>query len=243
MVPVQRGLVFETKKTYLLFDIDGTLIHAGGAGRRALTSAMAVCGVPEDLLQNLSFAGRTDRQIIHETLRAAGREAELEMLSARIESYYLDGLDQLLGRESQLRVLPGVREFLEACRSRPDLEPALLTGNVPRGARIKLSYAGLWDHFTWGVFGDHSEERVELAYEAWRRIARRDPDAEPRRIWMIGDTAADVRCGRAIGAVTVGLTSGFDSPETVRAASPDHLVEDFFALFPLFAMRRPEEPQ
>jgi phosphoglycolate phosphatase len=229
----------EKKKTYLLFDIDGTLIHAGGAGRRALTSAMAACGVPEEGLQSLSFAGRTDRQIINGTLRDAGCVKTLAPLSRRVEAYYLDGLDQLLGRESLMRVCPWARELLEACRDRPDLELALLTGNVPRGAEIKLSHAGLWDYFSWGVYGDFSEVRSDLAREARRRIEANDPGLDPRRIWVIGDTAADVQCGKAIGATTVGLTSGFEPEASVRAAVPDHLLPDLKPLFTLLKLIEP----
>jgi phosphoglycolate phosphatase-like HAD superfamily hydrolase len=215
-------------KKFLLFDIDGTLVHAGGAGRRALNAALGEIGVKEEFVRPISFAGKTDRQIVLSALRASGFAAGRlpGLLAAVFDSY--------------VRRLAG--ELLRACSGSSDIDLALLTGNIPHGARLKLEAAGLWDFFSWGVFGDHSEERSDLAREALRRIGAGNGAVDPRDVFVIGDTSADIACGQAIDATTVALISDFEPEESLRAAGPDHLLRDFRPLFALWGLPLPPEP-
>ena len=226
-------------KKFLLFDVDGTLVHAGGAGRRALASALEESGAARGALDNFSFAGTTDRQIVLTALRNSGFAAgELPGTLARVLDSYLAHLAENL-EEKPVRACPFARELLQACSGRSDLELALLTGNIPEGARIKLESARLWDFFSWGIFGDHSEERVDLAQEAFRRLAARDGGLDPRDVFVIGDTGADVACGRAIGAFTVAVISDFEPRDKLRAAAPDLLLDDLSPLFRLWDLPLP----
>jgi phosphoglycolate phosphatase-like HAD superfamily hydrolase len=226
-------------KKHLLFDIDGTLVHAGGAGRRALNAALGEVGVEEEIVRRISFAGKTDRQIVLTALRGAGFAPDrLPGLLLAVLDSYLEHLDTNL-RQQPVRVYPLVAELLQACQGRPDLELALLTGNIPLGARLKLESARLWEYFPWGVFGDHSEERSDLAREASRLLAAGDDRVDPRDVYVIGDTSADIACGRAIGATTIAMISDFEGAETLRAAGPDHLLPDFRPLFVLLGLPLP----
>lgn len=226
-------------KKYLLFDIDGTLVHAGGAGRRALNAALGGIGVAEEAVRKMPFAGQTDRQIILSALRAAGFAAcELPGLLEQALASYLPHLADNL-QEKPAAPYPLARELLQACGRREHLELALLTGNVPEGARLKLGSAGLWDFFSWGVFGDHSEDRSELAREARRRITCGNGRVDPRDIFIIGDTAADVACGRAIGAFTVAIVSDYEPRGKLEAAGPDLLLDGFAPLFALWELPPP----
>jgi phosphoglycolate phosphatase len=227
------------RKKYLLFDIDGTLVHAGGAGRRALNAALGGVGVREEIVREIPFAGKTDRQIVLAALRGSGFPAgEQPALLAQVLHSYVGFLEAHL-RERPVKVYPFVRELLAACRGRSDIELALLTGNVPEGARLKLESGGLWDHFCWGVFGDHSEDRSDLAREAFRRLTRVNGTPDPRDVFVIGDTTADIACGRAIGATTVALVSDFEPAASLLAAGPDHLLNGFLPLFDLWRLPRP----
>ena len=55
----------------VLFDIDGTILHSGSAGRDAMEYALAtIFGTPGD--PSMRYDGKTDKQIVRESMLAAG---------------------------------------------------------------------------------------------------------------------------------------------------------------------------
>ncbi len=189
-------------KTLLLWDIDGTLITSGGAGMRALRAPLLKLFGVTALLDDIDYAGRTDRHIFRQIFVRYGiPDTEQNFLR------YLDGYIANLPGElanPNAYVLPGVPALLAAAAARSDITQALLTGNVQRGARTKLLHHGLWDFFPFGAFADDSEHRNDLGPHALRR-AREHTGVEftPDRVWIIGDTPHDIACGRVIGAKTL----------------------------------------
>src|SRR5438270_5704611 len=137
-----------------LFDIDGTLIASGGAGKAALetgfTEEFGVCSV----IEKLSLSGRTDRSIVRDLLHGNGIEPS-EANIARTLSAYLRHLPRHLTTNTVARVLPGVVDFLLRLSQREDVLVGLLTGNIRAGAEVKLGHFGLFEHFTFGGYGDH----------------------------------------------------------------------------------------
>ena len=124
----------------------------------------------------------------------------------------MDGyLSRLPGRLAAIggEVCPGVRELLARVRGRADVRLGLLTGNVRRGAALKLGHFGLWDTFPLGGgFGDDHEDRDDVARAAVRAL-RDHADFRPADVWVVGDTPLDVRCARAVGANVVAVATGW----------------------------------
>ena len=208
-----------------LFDIDGTLITSGGAGETALIEAMASrFGVKEDL-KGITLAGATDALIAMALLEKHGLEASPENAAALLDSY-LHHLGRSMSRHSG-RVLPGIIPLLDALKRRPDAVIALLTGNMVRGAEIKLGHYGVWEYFEFGAFADDHHDRNELGKFAKARATEKHGISfEPERIFVIGDTPRDIECGRAIGARTVAIATGNYDRTSLAAHSPDFLFED-----------------
>ena len=209
-----------------LFDIDGTLITSGGAGETALTSAMKTrFGVDEDL-QGVILAGATDALIARALLEKHGLDVSPEYVTALLDSYL-----HFLGKcmpDHHGRVLPGMVPVLEALKARPDAVLALLTGNLVRGAEIKLRHYGVWDYFEFGAFADDHHDRNELGRFASARAEEKHGESfPPERIFVIGDTPKDIECGRAIGAKTVAVATGGFTRAQLEAHSPDFLFDDF----------------
>jgi phosphoglycolate phosphatase-like HAD superfamily hydrolase len=135
-----------------LFDIDGTLITSGGAGEGALMDAVKQrFGIDEDL-EGITIAGATDALIARMILEKNGLPASSENITALLDTY-LSFLGQRLSRHAG-RVLPGIIRLLDHLRQREDCVLALLTGNLVRGAEIKLTHYGVWDYFKFGAFAD-----------------------------------------------------------------------------------------
>ncbi|MEF9476226.1 MAG: hypothetical protein L0958_06025 [Candidatus Mariimomonas ferrooxydans] len=55
-------------KKLILFDIDGTLVHTGGAGTLSMNKAFFERFGIQDAFKNILMAGKTDRQIMREGL-------------------------------------------------------------------------------------------------------------------------------------------------------------------------------
>jgi phosphoglycolate phosphatase-like HAD superfamily hydrolase len=208
-----------------LFDIDGTLIASGGAGKAALEAAVAeVLGV-EHALEKMSLSGRTDRGIVRDLLHQLGRD-ETPAVRAALTAAYLRHLPEFLHR-TEGRILPGVAALLDLLQERHGVALGLLTGNVRAGATVKLGHYGLAGYFDFGGFGDEHFDRDDVAREALAAIhARWDATIDPARVWVIGDTPLDVRCARVIGARVVAVATGWHSAEELAAHQPDLLLTD-----------------
>ncbi len=210
----------------LLFDIDGTLVTTGEAGLIAFAETLErVFGAADDL-SRVDFAGATDTGIIAQLFGLHGIEHTAENIG-RFQEGYFPSLARLLP-EREGRVLPGVPELLAALAGRDDVQVALLTGNFATGARLKLEYYGLWQHFPFGAFADDHADRNKLGPVAVTRAVQHvgRPFAVERDVWIIGDTPKDVACARAFGARVLAVATGRHGEESLRQHSPDVLRAD-----------------
>lgn len=210
----------------LLWDIDGTLIRSGGAGARAFDAALLAEFSIEESASGIEFAGRTDRWIARQLFERSGIDPVSENFQRLFERYY--SLLPAALAECSGFVIPGVAEIVEEGRRRGHIAQGLLTGNLRRGAEIKLTHYGIWHHFPFGAFGDDAELRNELGPHAIRRAeehARRSFPAE--RVWVIGDTPHDIACGRAVGARSLAVAAGSFTAAQLAGHGPDVLLEDY----------------
>jgi phosphoglycolate phosphatase len=212
------------KKTLILWDIDGTILHSGGAGVRALrTSLQAVFGISE-AITDVDYAGRTDPWIVRRILLKFGLPDSRENIDRFLDGY-LSALPSHM-EASGARVLPGVEALLDAASARPEVAQGLLTGNIRRGAEAKLSFHGLWHHFPFGAFADDSELRNELGPHALRRAHTHCGAAfDLGSVWVIGDTPHDIACARAIGARVLAVATGGSTASDLSAHRPDAVME------------------
>lgn len=213
----------------LLFDIDGTLVTAQGAGRLAIHRALEeVYGTAGDI-DRYDFRGKTDPRIVLDLMGAAGfEEADIRARLSRCFEAYVRELTVLVGDGGRVRTMPGMGALVTALSGRRDALVGLLTGNIEAGARVKLRSTGLWGHFRVGAFGsdDHDRRRLPaIARERARAVLGHDIPFE--RITIIGDTPLDVDCARACGAVAVAVATGQYAHGELAACAPDHLFGDF----------------
>jgi phosphoglycolate phosphatase len=213
-------------KKLILWDIDGTLIRTNRAGIAALVQAFARIHGHQPDMKKVEVAGRTDRWIIGRMLEAHGITPSHENIHAVLESYLQLLQGEIVTRSGQ--ILPGILELLETLHRREDVVQGLLTGNVQRGARIKLEHYRVWHYFEFGAFGDDSALRNELGPHALRRAKERhEIEFVPDRVWVIGDTPHDIECGKAIGARTIAVATGSFSLEQLQAHAPTASFTDF----------------
>ncbi len=214
-------------KKLILWDIDGTLIVSHGAGVRAMERALREhFGRPGDL-SRVDWAGRTDTWIAGEVFAQAGIPDTPENRQGFFEAYF-----RLLPLELEAgpngRVLPGVLELLDTLHRRDDVAQGLLTGNLRKGAELKLTHFNVWHYFEFGAFADDSPQRNDLGPHALRRAKERHAhDFEPARTFIIGDTPRDIECGKVIGARTIAVATGRFHVAELAAHAPTAAFADF----------------
>lgn len=213
----------------VLFDIDGTILLTDGAGKRAIHRALIdVFGGtgPEDH----RFDGKTDPQIVRELMRFEGHADEhIDSHMSPLLDRYVDYLrEELTSGASGVRLMPGVCELLDALETRDDVLLGLLTGNLAAGAQAKLRSAGIDpDRFRVGAYGSDHELRGELPAVAQRRVREElGLDIRGSDVVVIGDTPADLHCGRAIGARAIGVATGNFSVQELSEHQPAAVFSD-----------------
>jgi phosphoglycolate phosphatase len=213
-------------KRLILFDVDGTLVSGGpakGAFHEALLETFGTAGP----IESWEFSGKTDPQIARELLAETGMAHEdIDRGFPHLWGRYLEKLEARLPDEPT-RILPGVEALLEALLARADVGLGLVTGNLVRGAELKLIAAGIRTTFPVGAFGSDHEHRNELPGIALRRA--RDHwglTVPPGSAVVVGDTPRDVECGRYHGTSTVAVATGRFAVEDLEATGADHVLEN-----------------
>ncbi|HEU6448331.1 MAG TPA: HAD family hydrolase [Verrucomicrobiae bacterium] len=210
----------------VLFDIDGTLVHTGHAGKAAFAKTLTAHFNVPDRTQEVKFAGRTDKSLVRELFKLHNIPATPGNFSHFFDNYafWLDGIVA----QSNGNACTGVRQFIADLLALPDPPMlGLLTGNMRIGAEIKLRRFGLWDIFEMGGFADDHEDRNHIAVAAHRRACRvfgREMRGE--EIVVVGDTPFDVRCGKFIGAKVLAVATGGATFAELKPHSADWTIEN-----------------
>jgi len=212
--------------TLILFDIDGTLTR-GGPAKVAFHTAMLESFGTAGAIESHDFSGKTDPQIVRELLTDAGLDdVAVDAKLAELWDRYIEELEDRIG-DNPMRLLPGVASLIEALDAEPGVAMGLVTGNIIRGARVKLGSVGLAERLTVGGYGSDHEIREHLpaialdrAFEAWGvRFA-----AESAVI--VGDTHRDVQCGKHEGMRTVAVATGRVSRARLETTGADAVFDD-----------------
>jgi phosphoglycolate phosphatase len=212
-----------------LFDIDGTLVSARGAGRIALTNALLETFGTAGDVERYDFRGKTDPRIVSDLMQAAGvPERDIRTRLDTCFDAYVRELEALVGDGERVQLMPGIADVVRALAARDDALVGLLTGNIEPGARVKLRSTGLWPLFRVGAFGsDHVDRRQLPAIACARARTGLGHDIPFERVVIIGDTPLDVDCARACGALAVAVATGHHAPHELSACAPDLLFSDF----------------
>ncbi|MBI5246617.1 MAG: HAD family hydrolase [Elusimicrobia bacterium] len=215
----------------LLFDIDGTLIRGGGAGRKALNRAAYELYGKKNACSELSLAGRTDLYNFSETYRNATGKRPTPAAVEKLHREYLKFLPyyvQSALRTRTYHIPPGLKTLLRRLSRDKRVLLGLGTGNMEKGARIKLEPSGFNAYFMFGGYGSdafHRHQLLKKGVERAKRLAH--TSFTSKDVYIIGDTPFDVSAGKRAGYKTIAVGTGYSEWKELVAAKPDHLARDF----------------
>lgn len=209
--------------TVLFWDIDGTLLTTARAGAVAWEAAVHELTGREFDLAVVRIAGLTDYQIAVKTYETLGLEPDDAMVAALVRRYEALLPSSLPSRNGH--VMPNVREILDELRQASGIRSYLLTGNTREGARAKLTYYGLSEHFADGAFAEDTGDRATIAARGLA-LARRAGPVALDRLFVVGDTPHDIQCADTIGARTIAVATGGYTLTELAAHAPWHLVPE-----------------
>jgi phosphoglycolate phosphatase-like HAD superfamily hydrolase len=225
------GMKIEPGKKIALFDIDGTLLNAGKGPVKAIIQAMEEVYGVEDLLSlkgKYTFAGKTDPEIVRDLLILKGYSPEsVENGFEEVFDLYIHYLELYMTGDDSGYLHPGILHLVGKLKAHNEVNTGILTGNIERGAEIKLGHFNLGEYFSIGVYGSDSADRNDLPgilLEKAREITGHPYDGS--EIVIVGDSIYDIRCAGTVGARAIAVTTGTTSREELEAEGPDHIFRD-----------------
>ena len=210
----------------VLWDIDGTLLSAGGVGAEVFDDALeATLGLRPS--ERLPMSGKTDPQIVHEYLELLDVDEPHRHVAPILEQLEIGLRGATTRIREEGRVHPGVVELIEALASRGDVIQSVLTGNIAPNAVVKLAAFGLEHRLELeiGAFGSDRADRNELVPIAVERAREAHGFAsgaslDHRRL------AERPRLRAAGGARCLLVATGRHGLEELAALEPEAVVPD-----------------
>ncbi|MGI8613677.1 MAG: HAD family hydrolase [Nocardioidaceae bacterium] len=216
----------------VLFDIDETLVHTGGAGARSWAWAFdQLHGVPADIGAHTS-AGETDPQVGRKTFQAVlGRDPSFDEM-ARLYAKYLWHLAEDIWTSPDYRVLDGAEALLQRLGD-VGVMIGVISGAMEGAARTKMEPGKLNRYFTFGAYGSDSPDRTELTEMGIAKAARLLGHEVARdQVYVVGDTPRDIEAAHAAGATAIGVASGHYHLDALRDAKAEHVLRALTEPFP-----------
>ncbi len=220
----------------ILFDIDGTLVKAGGAGVRALDHAVkAMTGRP-NACDSVQIQGATDKSNFENAFKVGkGRKPTKKELAELTDKYVarLPAEVEASVKAGKYFKVKGVEKFLVKLSALPGVMIGLGTGNLKDGAFIKLEPSGLMKHFAFGGYGCDSHHRSEVLEKAVERASElAKAGIKPGEVFVIGDTHRDVEAAKEAGYHSGVVLDGFGEPRALMRSNPELMAKDFSDLRP-----------
>ncbi len=216
-------------KKLILFDIDGTLMYHVGARpwEAQYREGMKVAYGIAKPYEYSSYNGAVERYMAWDI--AQKHNIPKEEFFAKFPQYVramLAHLNYWAGKGRVFEPIVDAVALVETLRIQNRHVLGILTGNARSIADWKLAHAGIPDYFTLGLYGDEADDRIALAGMVFARAkSELGWDVPKRDIVVIGDTIYDIRCGKAIGAPTIAVTTGMHAdPSVLEKEKPDLLV-------------------
>ncbi len=208
----------------IYWDIDGTLLHCGSDGRKALNRTFLEMYNINDAFGSSDIGGSMDSMILGGIMESHSIAKDH---LADIVDYYSEVLADILDKNKDKRILPGIKEILNKIHSSTHAMNGLLTSNLRIGAMTKLKSLALDSYFDLGGFGDEPGEKWDAARASIKDVEERfNTEFRPDNLFLIGDSTYDILCAKKVGMVSMAVGTGWSDEEELVACEPDYYFTD-----------------
>lgn len=202
-----------------VFDIDGTLLVTRDLVHwNALHQAMLEAYGVDTTIEGIPYHGMTDLSILRAALAREGiRDDAFEAALPQALSVVCREVD-MNSADIRPQVCRGIPALLERLRARGHLM-GVASGNLETVGWHKIEAANLRQYFAFGYYSDRCESRAGIFQNAVDHVER--VLGANSKACFIGDTPADVRAAREIGAQIVAVATGTFGTDELRDCGPD----------------------
>jgi len=213
------------KEKLFLFDIDGTLLSPGPSARRAINQAIENFTGVSPNLQIKDVAGMTDRLIVKNALEKNETNGDITEVINNIINDYLTLFENTYLESTGAFVFEDALKLIHKVKEK-SIPLGLLTGNVRRGAKIKLGRFDLMKHFSFGAFGDEGKTRNDLPIVALNRAQEvLGKTYEFDEIVLVGDTPEDAIAAKVNGCKSIVVCRRHEWYDDIVKAGADLVVD------------------
>lgn len=215
----------------ILFDLDGTLVHCGGAGRNALNKALKRLYGKSKVCSRGFLAGSTDKDnFARAYIKATNKKPSAKDVSD-IKKLYLKFLPQEITKAVSAGAyynIKGVKKLLLKLSKSKNVLIGLGTGNIKIGAYIKLKPSRLLHYFSFGGFGCDSHKRSLVLKKAVLRAEKiTRTKIKPCNVYIIGDTVKDVEAAKECSYRNAVVTCGYGKKKDLIKSGAELIATDF----------------
>lgn len=209
-------------KKLIFWDIDGTLLHCGSDGRKALNRTFHELYDIGNAFGSSDIGGAMDSMILDGIMTTHGVDSGQ---LPNIIKHYQGVLEDILNKNKRKQILPGIPALLEAIDSNNGYVNALLTSNLKIGAMTKLNSVGLGHYFQLGGFGDEPGEKWDAA-RACILEAEEMYDTKFTEMYLVGDSIYDIVCAQEVGMISIAVGTGWSTEEALLSYGPNYYFHD-----------------
>jgi len=208
--------------TAVMFDLDGTLIDSINVYFRVVETVLEKLHLPRVSRDKIHAAVEDGRFNWHRVIPAEQNE-EADEIVERLIPLARQVYPGIFRREVDF--FEGVPKLLVDIQNQ-GIQNGIVTAtpgdNMAEKYRL-LEKKGVAKTITTVVTNDDApnpKPAPDTLLECCRRLS-----VAPRETLYVGDTAIDIRAGRAAGAMTAAVLTGFDDRATLKGENPDLLLE------------------
>jgi phosphoglycolate phosphatase-like HAD superfamily hydrolase len=213
----------------ILFDIDGTLMYHVGPRKweeQYQDGMKAAYGITEPY-EYAKYNGSIERHMAWDIVQK--HDVSRQEFLKKFPLYVSAMREHLVGWAQKgpvFQVIPEAMKLVQLLAARGEDTLGILTGNAESIAYWKLSHTGYDGFFSFGMFGEEADDRIGLAKLVFAKAKKElNRTIEGKDIVVLGDTVHDIRCGQAIGATTIAVTTGMHAdPAVLQKEQPTMLV-------------------